>query len=105
MSVLDKKLDRRALLKPALKAVAKRPAPAHPPGAIARLDFDAAACWADQGINPDCDYCYDRCPLKGTAVTLSRGQAPVFDMAVCTGCGICVYYCPAQPKPLSTTSL
>ncbi len=105
MSVLGKKLDRRALLRPALNALAKGHAPARPPGAVARLVFDAAACWVDQGINPDCDYCHDRCPLKGTAITQARGKAPVFDMAVCTGCGICVYYCPAQPKPLFTTPL
>jgi len=71
---------------------------------IAVLAYDASACWAAAGIDPGCDYCYDRCPQKWPAVTLRRGDGPVFDPSQCTGCGVCVYFCPATPKPLSLTA-
>ena len=68
---------------------------------IARIEFRADACWARQGLDPGCDYCFDRCPLKGEAITYERGRGPRIDDQVCTGCGNCVYYCPAQPKALA----
>jgi len=64
----------------------------------------ADACWAAAGIDPGCDYCHDRCPRKGLAVTLRRGAGPVFDAAHCTGCGVCVHYCPSTPKALTLTA-
>lgn len=100
MSVLDRKINRRRFLRPALSALGNS---ASGKAAEARpvLSFEPAACWARQGINPDCDYCFDRCPLKGTAVILDGQNGPVFDAEVCDGCGKCVYYCPAEPKPLA----
>lgn len=68
---------------------------------IAELRYDPTACWAASGIDPSCDYCHDRCPRKGLAVTLRRGEGPKFDAGHCTGCGVCVYYCPSTPKALT----
>ena len=42
-----------------------------------------------------CMTCYDRCPLRGSAVVLSGGLVPVMTTA-CVGCGICDYVCPVQ---------
>lgn len=42
-----------------------------------------------------CMTCYDRCPLRGTAVVLSGGLVPAMTTA-CVGCGICDYVCPVQ---------
>lgn len=102
MSILDAFVDRRSLLHGRWRRVVgetetRRP----PPGAEAILVFDEGRCWARGGIDPGCDYCFDRCPLKGEAVTYRPGFGPVFIAAECTGCGICGYYCPASPRPLS----
>jgi len=70
---------------------------------IGRVVFDANACVAAQGLDPGCDYCFDRCPLKGTAITYKRGQGPEIHADHCTGCGLCVFFCPAQPKALEVT--
>ena len=68
---------------------------------IAQIRFDADACWARQGLDPGCDYCFDRCPLKGEAIVYERGRGPRINDRACTGCGVCVYFCPAQPKALT----
>ncbi|MEE8535197.1 MAG: 4Fe-4S dicluster domain-containing protein [Kiloniellales bacterium] len=67
---------------------------------IGRVEFHADACLAAQGIDPGCDYCFDRCPLKGRAITYRRGRGPEIDAAHCTGCGTCVFFCPPLPKAL-----
>jgi ferredoxin len=72
---------------------------------IARIRFDGDACWARQGLDPGCDYCFDRCPLKGVAITYRRGHGPKIDEEACTGCGTCAHFCPAQPKALTAVPL
>lgn len=67
---------------------------------IATIAFRADACLAAQGTDPGCDYCFDRCPLKGSAITYKRGAGPEIHPAACSGCGVCVHYCPAKPKAL-----
>ena len=42
-----------------------------------------------------CMTCYDRCPLRGSAVVLSGGLIPAMTTA-CVGCGICEYVCPVR---------
>ncbi|MFQ5763328.1 MAG: 4Fe-4S dicluster domain-containing protein [Rhodospirillales bacterium] len=76
------------------------------PGAmrIARVAFHASYCWTALGIDPGCDYCFDRCPLKGTAITYRRGRGPTIEAGACTGCGSCVFTCPAAPKALTLTA-
>ncbi len=90
-------------------------APACPTGAlepvtpatmrVAVLVFHADACLARTGIDPGCDYCFDRSPLRGKAVTYRRGTGPEFYADQCTGCGSCVHFCPANPKALSLAAL
>jgi ferredoxin-type protein NapG len=70
---------------------------------IARVQFDPDVCWAAQGIDLDCDYCFDRCPLQGRAITYTRGRGPAIDPNECTGCGVCHHYCPSAPKALTLT--
>lgn len=61
------------------------------------------SCLAYQGIDLNCDYCYDRCPLKDRAIAFDRG--PVIDDGVCTGCGVCEYYCVSNPKAIRISPL
>ena len=42
-----------------------------------------------------CMTCYDRCPLRGSAVILAYGLEPAMTKQ-CVGCGICVYVCPVK---------
>ncbi len=55
-----------------------------------------SACLAYSKTIPDCDYCYDRCPLKDKAIVYENG--PVIKEAHCAGCGVCEYYCISTPK-------
>ncbi len=57
-------------------------------------------CFAHNG--QICDYCYDRCPQKNDAITMD-GRLPVINNEQCTGCGICVYFCPAPGKGIAVT--
>jgi len=62
---------------------------------------DREGCLAIQGLR--CEVCYDRCPLRGVAITLQhtvneRTQRhailePVVHKEACTGCGICERVC------------
>ena len=73
------------------------------PVAVADISIGVAVvksetCFAAQGMDPSCNYCFDRCPLKGNAITFDRG--PVIENEHCTGCGICAYYCVSSPKSI-----
>ncbi len=70
---------------------------------IGWVRFRADSCFASQGLDPGCDYCFDRCPMKGQAITYRRGRGPDIDADHCTGCGVCVFFCPAHPKALEVT--
>jgi ferredoxin-type protein NapG len=53
----------------------------------------------------ECHICVDRCPYPGEALrlTFSEGDPighPAVDAATCTGCGICVFACPAEPAAI-----
>jgi ferredoxin-type protein NapG len=72
---------------------------------IAEIAFRAEDCLAHQGFDADCGYCFERCPLRGKAIAFQRGHGPELDPGECTGCGTCVFFCPAQPKALSPTPL
>ncbi len=41
-----------------------------------------------------CDYCFDCCPLKDKAIAMVNNK-PLVSENICTGCGLCEYYCPA----------
>jgi ferredoxin-type protein NapF len=66
---------------------------------IAQIRFDEARCLAAVGEDPDCRVCVDRCPVGATAITMTVRNGPTISPA-CTGCGVCVHYCPATPPPL-----
>lgn len=51
-------------------------------------------CFACNGQVDMCDYCFERCPLKGQAIVMENRQPRVIAEA-CTGCGICEFFCPA----------
>ena len=72
---------------------------------IAKVTLHTELCWAIQGLDPGCDYCYDRCPLQGTAITYRRGKGPELHAGECTGCGTCVHFCPASPKALTLRAI
>jgi len=57
-------------------------------------------CNAWGGRDPFCDYCFDRCPLKGDAIYMDARGAPVVIDDKCTGCGICEYICVADPPAI-----
>lgn len=75
------------------------------PGALAPLEAprDARmgsvhvrdeACYAAQGNL--CDVCAERCPVRPKAIRVSMGEAPELDPALCTGCAVCAWLCPAK---------
>ncbi len=45
-----------------------------------------------------CTVCEEQCPIPG-AINLDAGR-PVIDPQACTGCGICLYACPAPRKAI-----
>lgn len=49
-----------------------------------------------------CWTCYDRCPLRGTAIVLHDGFIPTVTTD-CVGCGICEYVCPVGPDKAIVT--
>jgi NAD-dependent dihydropyrimidine dehydrogenase PreA subunit len=46
-------------------------------------------------LNIMCWTCYERCPLRGTAMVLENGYRPKVT-ASCVGCGVCEYVCPVK---------
>lgn len=58
----------------------------------AKLDKKQCHTWKGFII---CRSCFERCPLKGTAMILERGLYPVIT-DVCVGCGVCEHVCPEQ---------
>lgn len=44
---------------------------------------------------PMCWTCYDKCPLRGQAMSLAGGITPAVRSA-CVGCGVCAYVCPQK---------
>ncbi len=72
---------------------------------LAEVTFRADECWAARGVDPGCNYCFDRCPLRGQAITFRQGKGPELHADMCTGCGTCVFFCPAQPKALTLMAM
>lgn len=42
-----------------------------------------------------CRTCFEKCPLRNTALILEQGTFPVITDA-CVGCGVCEYVCPRK---------
>jgi len=52
-----------------------------------------------------CRICVDRCPYPEEALRMVAEEGdphphPVVDVEVCTGCGLCVFSCPAEPAAI-----
>ena len=71
------------------------------------LRFDAPVSMALAVIHPEtclaflgkvCTECVDQCPVTD-AMTMEAGK-PVINGEACTGCGVCLYVCPAQPNTI-----
>lgn len=59
---------------------------------FARLDRSKCYTWREELI---CRSCYERCPLKATAIILEWGEYPIITDQ-CAGCGVCEHVCPTQ---------
>lgn len=79
--------------------------PACPTGALqttvlAQIDMGTAnffdqTCRRTSG--EDCTLCVDHCPVGSVALELIDGTVTVHENG-CTGCGVCQYHCPTDPK-------
>ncbi len=58
----------------------------------AKLDRKLCHTWKGFII---CRSCYERCPLKATAMVLEKGIYPAITDR-CVGCGVCEHVCPEQ---------
>jgi ferredoxin-type protein NapG len=46
-----------------------------------------------------CDRCYQICPYPDRAIMMI-GSRPLVGSGACTGCGLCEYACPEEPKAI-----
>ncbi len=65
----------------------------------ARLDRAKCYTWREELI---CRSCYERCPIKGTAMQLEYGEYPVITDQ-CAGCGVCEHVCPKNAITIHPT--
>ncbi|RMF84838.1 MAG: 4Fe-4S dicluster domain-containing protein [Planctomycetota bacterium] len=68
---------------------------------MATAVVDEAKCYSAQG--QPCDYCVERCPIGPAAIRFA-GNLPVIQEDACSGCGVCVYLCPANALHLRPAS-
>lgn len=62
------------------------------------LDRQFCISWRGDGV---CRLCYYACPYADSAVVLvGPRQAPLFDPARCTGCGLCEEACPSHARAI-----
>ena len=64
---------------------------------IGKAELDIDLCLTQQGIL--CDDCVTVCPSGIQAITI-KNNSPVIDEALCVGCGMCAYHCPAPAKAI-----
>lgn len=62
---------------------------------IANVSLDLGRCLNSDGIL--CDTCSFRCPTHIKAIRMVQ-RMPVLDAESCTGCGMCLYHCEADPS-------
>jgi ferredoxin-type protein NapG len=65
---------------------------------VGKVSLNLDLCLNTQGIL--CDTCSFRCPTHIKAIRMIR-RKPVLDQDRCTGCGLCITHCEAQPSAFS----
>jgi ferredoxin-type protein NapG len=73
-----------------------------PVAPVAKVSFDLSKCLNTQGTL--CDTCSYRCPGEIRAIRMVQHR-PVLDLERCTGCGMCIYHCEADPPAFELTYL
>ncbi|MHC5064978.1 MAG: 4Fe-4S dicluster domain-containing protein [Planctomycetota bacterium] len=58
--------------------------------AVVNLD----ACYS--ALGSICESCQEACPVRPRSIRVRYGSSPEVDAESCTGCGVCVYLCPAD---------
>jgi ferredoxin len=68
-------------------------------------NFNSRTC-ITQTDGVECGLCARRCPHKAITLVEKDGRkVPRVQVARCTGCGACEYYCPARPKAIYVEGL
>lgn len=67
---------------------------------VAVLEEDL--CLAYAGVI--CRACFQHCPIYRKALTMREEMYPVVHAGACTGCGICEFYCIADPPAITVRS-
>lgn len=60
--------------------------------------FHRETCLRTQSV--DCSYCVDTCPIGEDAIQFSEDSVVEVKETGCTGCGVCQYACPTEPKSI-----
>ena len=65
---------------------------------IGRAVFNVETCLRTKGVA--CTYCVDTCPIGEEAIHLTAAGIVEVLNSGCTGCGVCQYACPTEPKSI-----
>ncbi len=65
------------------------------------LDRSKCYTWKEELV---CRSCYERCPIKATAMELKHGEYPVITDQ-CAGCGVCEHVCPQKAITIYPTRI
>lgn len=55
-------------------------------------------CVRSQG--EDCRLCVEKCPFHERVIRLDKEGKVSITEETCTGCGVCAFYCPTEPKAI-----
>lgn len=73
-----------------------------PVAPIAKVSIEMDKCLNTQGTL--CDTCSYRCPSHVHAIRMVQ-RRPVLDLEKCTGCGLCILHCEAEPGAIKLIHL
>lgn len=60
--------------------------------------FNGETCLRSNSV--ECTYCVDTCPIGENAIKFSADKIVEVLDSGCTGCGVCQYACPTDPKSI-----
>lgn len=49
----------------------------------------------------ECQICVDKCPFRERVITLDAAGKVAINPDTCTGCGVCAFYCPTNPRSIT----